>query len=295
MLCLVFTTAILGGFYSQQTRAGDLAINPVVQQAPGWCWAAAAQMVLAHYGFPNLNPNGNYQCGVVSAQGGSCSANCGFCLNPAGSNQRVAAVIQAYAQSAAQARGFASPNFQPRLYGILPPQEIIRAVDNNAPILAGISPTLLIPPGLGLSQHAVVIVGYSGGYVPTAWSLQVGGLGYRVRGVFLLDAVYGELDKFAAWIENNRSAFFVSSYTHYTKRRDLELMRMLRARGITVAEDMDQPLKPGSVVFVETPDGITHRDYVTLAWTELPVREVLVKMADSPALTRVAASSPGSR
>jgi hypothetical protein len=141
----------------------------------------------------------------------------------------------------------------------------------------------------------VVIVGYSGGYVPTAWSLQVGGLGHRVRGVFLLDAVYGELDKFASWIENNRSAFFVSSYTHYTKRRDLELMRMLRARGITVAEDMEQPLKPGSVVFVETPDGITHRDYVTQAWTELPVREVLVKMADSPALTRVAASSPGSR
>ena len=141
----------------------------------------------------------------------------------------------------------------------------------------------------------VVIVGYSGGYVPTAWSLQVGGLGNRVRGVFLLDAVYGELDKFASWIENNRSAFFVSSYTHYTKRRDLELMRMLRAKGITVAEDMDQPLKPGSVVFIETPDGITHRDYVTQAWTELPVREVLVKMADSPALTRVAASSPGSR
>src|ERR1041385_751608 len=141
----------------------------------------------------------------------------------------------------------------------------------------------------------VVIVGYSGGYVPTAWSLQVGGLGHRVRGVFLLDAVYGELDKFASWIANNRSAFFVSSYTHYTKRHDLELMRMLRARGITVAEDMEQPLKPGSVVFIETPDGITHRDYVTQAWTELPVREVLVKMADSPALTRVAASSPGTR
>jgi hypothetical protein len=141
----------------------------------------------------------------------------------------------------------------------------------------------------------VVIVGYSGGYVPAAWSLQVGGLGNRVRGVVLLDAVYGELDKFASWIENNRSAFFVSSYTHYTKRRDLELMRMLRAKGIAVAEDMDQPLKPGSVVFIETPDGVTHRDYVTQAWTELPVREVLVKMAETPALTRVAASSPVSR
>jgi hypothetical protein len=138
----------------------------------------------------------------------------------------------------------------------------------------------------------VVIVGYSGGYVPAAWSLQVGGLGSRVRGVFLLDAVYGELDKFAAWIENNRSAFFVSSYTHHTKRRDQELMRMLRDRGISVAEDMDRPLQPGSVVFVETPDGITHRDYVTQAWTELPVKEVLVKMAESPALIRLAAGSP---
>jgi hypothetical protein len=138
----------------------------------------------------------------------------------------------------------------------------------------------------------VIIVGYSGGFVPTAWSLEVGGLGNRVRGVFLLDAVYGELDKFASWIENNRSGFFVSSYTHYTKRHDDELMRMLREKGIAIAEDMDRPLKPGSVVFVETPEGVTHRDYVTQAWTENPVKEVLVKMAATPALTRVAASAP---
>jgi hypothetical protein len=135
----------------------------------------------------------------------------------------------------------------------------------------------------------VVIVGYSGGFLPTAYSLDVGGLGNRVRGVFLLDAVYGELDKFASWIANNRSAFFVSSYTHYTKRHDDDLMRMLRDKGIAVSEDMDQPLKPGSVVFVETPAGVTHRDYVTHAWTENPVKEVLVKMAETPALTRTAA------
>jgi hypothetical protein len=137
----------------------------------------------------------------------------------------------------------------------------------------------------------VIIVGYSGGFVPAAWSLEVGGLGNRVRGVFLLDAVYGELDKFASWIENNRSGFFVSSYTHYTERHDRDLMRMLRDKGITVAENMDGPLKPGSVVFVETPEGVTHRDYVTRAWTENPVKEVLVKMAATPALTRVAASA----
>ncbi len=143
----------------------------------------------------------------------------------------------------------------------------------------------------------VIIVGYSGGFVPAAWSLEVGGLGNRVRGVFLLDAVYGELDKFASWIENNRSGFFVSAYTRYTKRHDRELIQMLKEKDITIADDMDGPLRPGSVVFVETPEGVTHRDYVTHAWTENPVKEVLVKMAATPALTRVAASgsSPASR
>jgi hypothetical protein len=143
----------------------------------------------------------------------------------------------------------------------------------------------------------VVIVGYSGGFLPAAWSLEVGGLGNRVRGVFLLDAVYGELDKFASWIENNRSGFFVSAYTRYTKRHDRELMQMLKEKDIAISEDMDGPLRPGSVVFVETPEGVTHRDYVTLAWTENPVKEVLVKMAATPALTRMAASasSPAGR
>lgn len=136
----------------------------------------------------------------------------------------------------------------------------------------------------------IVIVGYSGGFVPTAWSLDVGGIPNRVRGVFLLDAVYGELDKFASWIEKNRTGFFVSSYTRYTKRRDQELMQMLRDKGIAVSESMDGPLRPGSVVFVQTRDGITHRNYVTQAWTEHPVKEVLVKMAATPALTRIASA-----
>jgi hypothetical protein len=143
----------------------------------------------------------------------------------------------------------------------------------------------------------IVIVGYSGGFLPTAWSLEVGGITNRVRGVFLLDAVYGELDKFASWIENNRSGFFVSSYTRSTRRHEKELIQMLKEKGIAVSEDIDGPLRPGSVVFHETPEGVTHRDYVTRAWTSNPVKEVLVKMAATPALTRVATnnSSPAGR
>ncbi|MET4022840.1 alpha/beta hydrolase [Bradyrhizobium sp. S3.2.12] len=140
----------------------------------------------------------------------------------------------------------------------------------------------------------IVIVGYSGGFLPTAWSLEVGGISDHVRGVVLLDAVYGEMDKFASWIESHRSGFFVSSYTRYTARRDRELMSMLRQKGISVSEDMDGPLRPGSVVFVETGDGITHRDYVTRAWTRDPLKDVLVKMSATPslALTRVASTNP---
>jgi hypothetical protein len=138
----------------------------------------------------------------------------------------------------------------------------------------------------------VIIVGYSGGFMPAAWSLEVGGLGNRVRGVFLLDAVYGELDKFESWIANNRTGFFVSAYTRSTKRHEKELMAMLKEKGIAISEDIDGPLRPGSVVFVETPEGVTHRDYVTRAWTKYPVKDVLVKMAATPALTRVAATAP---
>jgi hypothetical protein len=140
----------------------------------------------------------------------------------------------------------------------------------------------------------IVIVGYSGGFVPTAYSLDVGGVGNRIRGVVLLDAVYGELDKFASWVANNRSGFFVSAYTHYTQRRDQELMQMIRDKGVAVSDDMDGPLRPGSVVFVKTPDGVTHRDYVTHAWTDKPVREVLAKMSLTPSLTRFASSSSNS-
>ena len=71
-------------------------------------------------------------------------------------------------------------------------------------------------------------------------------------------------------------------------------MAMLREKGIAISDDIDGPLRPGSVVFVETPEGVTHRSYVTRAWTEHPVKDVLVKMAATPALTRVAAGPAAS-
>jgi hypothetical protein len=55
---------------------------------------------------------------------------------------------------------------------------------------------------------------------------------------------------------------------------------------------MDGSLRPGSVVFVQTPEGVTHRDYVTHAWTEKPIKELLVKMAATSSMRLAASLSP---
>ncbi len=129
------------------------------------------------------------------------------------------------------------------------------------------------------ARMPVVVVAYSGGFVSAAWSLHVGGAGSRVKGLVLLDALYGEMDKFTNWVMSNRSAFFVSAYTRYTKRRDDEFAQALATRGVPINRELRGPLQPGTVAFLSTADGITHRDYVTRAWTSDPVRDVLVRMA----------------
>lgn len=161
-----FLAAILLGLLLAARQApaadsADLGIAPVVQQTPQWCWAAAAEMVLTYYGYPNLNPTGDYQCGIVAAQGGVCADNCGFCLSGGGSTQRIAAVIRQYSELAHALTGAHVAGFDPRTAGILSEAQIARAIDRRAPLLAGITPQgYAPPPGQGLSQHDVVIEGY---------------------------------------------------------------------------------------------------------------------------------------
>jgi len=148
---------------AQPACATNLDIDPVAQQTPEWCWAATSEMVLSYYGYPNLNPGGDYQCGVVGAQGGICSANCAMCLNGGGTTQRIALVIRLYTIVAAQLTGYTNSHFHPVAHGVLSPQQIVASIDNDAPVLAGITPNgIPFPPGLGISQHAVLIVGYEG-------------------------------------------------------------------------------------------------------------------------------------
>ena len=125
----------------------------------------------------------------------------------------------------------------------------------------------------------IVIVGYSGGFLPTAYSLSIGGLARnRVRGVVLLDGVYGQLDKFATWIENNRSSFFISSYTHLTKRHNDELEHMLTEHDVAFSLELKPGLGQGGVAFVSA--DVPHRDYVTHAWVDYPIKDIVSRLGD---------------
>jgi hypothetical protein len=124
----------------------------------------------------------------------------------------------------------------------------------------------------------VVVVAYSGGYLATAWSVHHGGLGGRLRGVVLFDALYGELDIFADWITRQTSAFFVSSYATPTQARNLLLQRMLSEREIAFSTELEPRLEPGNVAFLAGSKDAAHKDFLTHAWVDDPLKDLLTRL-----------------
>ena len=124
----------------------------------------------------------------------------------------------------------------------------------------------------------VVLVAYSGGYLPAAYALDVGGAGGRIAGVVLLDALYGEADRFANWIAQRGSGFFLSAYSPSTRDENLALQRSLSDRGITFDAGISSRITQSSVTFVDAGDNTEHADFVTHAWTEDPLAHVLAML-----------------
>jgi hypothetical protein len=122
----------------------------------------------------------------------------------------------------------------------------------------------------------VVIVAYSGGYVPAAWALHKGGSDSRVIGVLLLDALYGEVDKYADFIKQHPSAFFVSAYTSSSAKGNESLQSVLADRDIDFDTSLPVRLQ-GKVAFLRA-TGADHESFVTRAWVEDPIRVVLERM-----------------
>ncbi|MBV8394065.1 MAG: alpha/beta hydrolase [Alphaproteobacteria bacterium] len=122
----------------------------------------------------------------------------------------------------------------------------------------------------------VVIVSYSGGYLSTAYALQRGGAVYRVKGVILMDSLYGDEDKFAAWISTRRNqGFLLSAYTDSTRDENGTLQGLLAKRRIPYVTSLPKELKPGTMAFVGCGGLDMHGDFVTHAWTADPLKQAL--------------------
>jgi hypothetical protein len=130
------------------------------------------------------------------------------------------------------------------------------------------------------ARMPIVIVAYSGGFGPTLAVPDRGGVRSRVRGLVLLDALYGGIGKFADWITYNRSTFFVSSYTPHTAHRNAYLERLLRERSVPYSSELRNNHLQGMVTFLPAGD-ISHRDFVTHAWADDPIKDIMVRMDDA--------------
>jgi hypothetical protein len=128
------------------------------------------------------------------------------------------------------------------------------------------------------AKMPVVIVAYSGGYVPAAWAIHAGGVSNRVQGVVLLDALYGELDKFIPWITKANRGFFVSAFTGSTRRQNSTLESILADKNVAYSTVLDGRKWRQGVTFLSTPPSVNHRDYVTRSWTENPIKDVLARL-----------------
>jgi hypothetical protein len=134
------------------------------------------------------------------------------------------------------------------------------------------------------NRLGVVLVAYSGGYDPAAFALDVGGADERIRGVILLDALYGETERFERWIARavgqTGAGFFFSAYSASSRPENLALQHALADQKIGVAAASRRPrLHPGSIDFLFAGPDIDHKEFVTSAWAPDPLKLVLSAIA----------------
>lgn len=127
----------------------------------------------------------------------------------------------------------------------------------------------------------VVIVAYSGGYLPAIYSAERGGASERLRGVVLLDALFGEADRYGDWIGGNRAkTFFFSAYSRASGEPNARLRSIFDVNGANYVKGLPAKLNAGTIGFLPTGEGVNHNDFATHAWTGYPLKAVLARIAE---------------
>ncbi len=117
-------------------------IPPVLQLEGVWCWAAVAEMIFTYYSLPNINPYGNFQCGILAvySQNPYCHMNCRYCILPIGSMTEMNKLIKSYGRVLSQL-GKVSDNLKAStITSSLDANDVKAEINKNRPIVTGVSP-----------------------------------------------------------------------------------------------------------------------------------------------------------
>lgn len=155
---ILFFLVVLGTLTVFGQSSKQLSIKPVLQQTQVWCWAAVAEMTFKHYNLPNLNQNGNFQCGIVAIYFGKqspCWYDCSKCITTIGVFENIHKLVNEYGLAIRQ-ESRPSRNLNSQLVrNPMSFQNVKNEIDNNRPILAGIKRVFG-----NQSQHVTLIIGY---------------------------------------------------------------------------------------------------------------------------------------
>jgi hypothetical protein len=150
---------LLLGLQQHVIADARLDVDPVLQETPEWCWITAGQMVFTFFGVANLNPAGNFQCGIISLAAPACDKDCRKCASvPGGSLDRVHNMLMRYSQ-VASTRSHTSAQLTADTYSSpLSMDDVKTEINLQRPIIVGISPNGHPPPHG--SEHVALIIGY---------------------------------------------------------------------------------------------------------------------------------------
>lgn len=127
--------------------------------------------------------------------------------------------------------------------------------------------TIINPKKRKLEIRNIILTAHSGGYYTVGQILDQGGLTKKIKEVYLLDASYGQLEKYASWIKRYRHRF-ISIFTEHLADNNVDLMAQLEKLNIPYHlirenEVTDKQLLQDPVLFLPTELEHDHVPYET--------------------------------
>ncbi len=125
-----------------------------------------------------------------------------------------------------------------------------------------------------LSNADVILVAYSGGYLPTAKILAHGGTDDQISGIILMDALYGEEQTFANFILDH-PIFFFSCFTEGAQINNENLQDLLREHEYKIELELSEKFQQKTSIFVRLGYHLAHQHVLSNAWVCRPLTDLL--------------------